>query len=228
TTVARIGAPRDLGMRLWVGRNRLEIAGEHSQRLLDHDLRGPLQVLGVHVRPAPLEALTIAARHTCSLACPLGVRNSPARSRLRGRSPTCPERDIAASTSLPAQSGLIWARFLRVVLKHPGPMDNRDEKTGVFQTSTFSALAAAGDAQPQPAADPADLPKRSGPTVEEEARARIATLEREAKALGEVPEAALLFHEVGLLWEDPLRNPRNAAVAFQAAYRLAPGDRKST
>ncbi len=56
----------------------------------------------------------------------------------------------------------------------------------------------------------------------DEARARIATLERETRALGDVPEAALLFHELGLLWEDPLRNPRNAASAFQAAYRLAP------
>ncbi|HET9449906.1 MAG TPA: Adventurous gliding motility protein K, partial [Aggregicoccus sp.] len=57
---------------------------------------------------------------------------------------------------------------------------------------------------------------------EDEARARIATLEREAKALGTDPQAALLFHEIGLLWEDPLKNPRNAAVAFQNAYKLAP------
>jgi len=56
----------------------------------------------------------------------------------------------------------------------------------------------------------------------EEARERIAALEREARALGDGPEAALLFHEMGLLWEDPLRNPRSAASAFQAAYRLAP------
>jgi tetratricopeptide (TPR) repeat protein len=56
----------------------------------------------------------------------------------------------------------------------------------------------------------------------DEVRARIAALEREARALGDGPEAALLFHELGLLWEDPLRNPRNAASAFQAAYRLAP------
>lgn len=57
---------------------------------------------------------------------------------------------------------------------------------------------------------------------EEEARNRIAVLEREAKAVGNDPASALLFHEIGLLWEDPLRNPRNAAVAFQNAYRLAP------
>lgn len=56
----------------------------------------------------------------------------------------------------------------------------------------------------------------------DEVRARIAALEREARALSDGPEAALLFHELGLLWEDPLRNPRNAASAFQAAYRLAP------
>ncbi|MGO9064475.1 MAG: tetratricopeptide repeat protein [Myxococcaceae bacterium] len=55
-----------------------------------------------------------------------------------------------------------------------------------------------------------------------EARARIGLLEREARALGEGPEAALLFHEMGVLWEDPLHNPRNAAAAFQTAFRLAP------
>ncbi len=56
----------------------------------------------------------------------------------------------------------------------------------------------------------------------DDARSRIAALEREVRALGDAKEAALLFHEMGLLWEDPLRNPRNAAAAFQAAYRLAP------
>ncbi len=59
-------------------------------------------------------------------------------------------------------------------------------------------------------------------TPEQEARERIAALEREAKALGNEPQAALLFHEMGLLWEEPLKNPRNAAVAFQNAYKLAP------
>src|SRR5205823_9039673 len=62
----------------------------------------------------------------------------------------------------------------------------------------------------------------AAPSAEEDARSRIAVLEREAKALGNDPASALLFHEIGLLWEDPLRNARNAAVAFQNAYRLAP------
>jgi hypothetical protein len=57
---------------------------------------------------------------------------------------------------------------------------------------------------------------------EEEARGRIATLEREARALGADPRAALLFHEIGLLWESPLKHPRHAAVAYQAAYKLSP------
>ncbi|HYX92157.1 MAG TPA: tetratricopeptide repeat protein, partial [Myxococcaceae bacterium] len=61
------------------------------------------------------------------------------------------------------------------------------------------------------------------PSVAEEvARQRITTLEREARALGNDPSAALLFHEIGLLWEDPLKNPRNAAVAYQQAFRVAP------
>jgi tetratricopeptide (TPR) repeat protein len=58
--------------------------------------------------------------------------------------------------------------------------------------------------------------------IEEEARHRVAALEREAKALGTSATAALLFHEMGLLWETPLKHPRNAAVAYQSAYKLAP------
>jgi tetratricopeptide (TPR) repeat protein len=61
-------------------------------------------------------------------------------------------------------------------------------------------------------------------TPEDEARERIAALEREARALSasDPQAAALLFHELGLLWEETLKNPRNAAVAFQNAYKLAP------
>ncbi|MCY1014199.1 tetratricopeptide repeat protein [Pyxidicoccus sp. MSG2] len=68
------------------------------------------------------------------------------------------------------------------------------------------------------------LPAPPNTSAEDEARERIASLEREAKALSttEPQAAALLFHEVGLLWEEPLKNPRNAAVAFQSAYKLAP------
>ena len=69
------------------------------------------------------------------------------------------------------------------------------------------------------------LPVQTGePTTatEDEARARIATLEKEARALGNSTAAALLFHEMGLLWEQPLRHPRNAAVAYQSAFKLAP------
>ncbi len=58
--------------------------------------------------------------------------------------------------------------------------------------------------------------------TEEEARSRIATLEREARAIGNQPAAALLFHEMGLLWESPLKHARNAAVAYQSAFKLAP------
>ncbi|WNG46847.1 tetratricopeptide repeat protein [Archangium minus] len=64
------------------------------------------------------------------------------------------------------------------------------------------------------------MPPASSP--EQEARERITSLEREARALGADPQAALLFHEMGRLWEDPLKNPRNAAMAYNQAYRLAP------
>ncbi|WP_395857165.1 Adventurous gliding motility protein K [Cystobacter fuscus] len=63
-------------------------------------------------------------------------------------------------------------------------------------------------------------PAASSP--EQDARERIASLEREARALGTEPQAALLFHEMGRLWEDPLKNPRNAAMAYNQAYRIAP------
>jgi tetratricopeptide (TPR) repeat protein len=58
--------------------------------------------------------------------------------------------------------------------------------------------------------------------VEAEVRARIADLEREARALDPDPRSARLFHEAGLLWERPLGNLRAAAAAFQSAYRIAP------
>lgn len=82
-------------------------------------------------------------------------------------------------------------------------------------------------AQPTPSPPPAPAANvlASRPpslAAEEEARARIAVLEREAKARAGDPGSALLFHEIGLLWEDPLKNPRNAAVAYQNAYKLAP------
>jgi len=70
----------------------------------------------------------------------------------------------------------------------------------------------AGTLQSLPPADP----------TEDTVRQQIAALEREAKALGNDPAGALLFHEMGVLWEDVLKNPRNAAVAYQNAYRLAP------
>ncbi len=68
---------------------------------------------------------------------------------------------------------------------------------------------------PAPSAEPVTA-------TEEEARARITTLEREARAIGNQPAAALLFHEMGLLWESPLKHARNAAVAYQSAFKLAP------
>ena len=59
-------------------------------------------------------------------------------------------------------------------------------------------------------------------SLDDAAKIRIDALEREAKARGNDSVAALLYHEIGLLWEDPLKNPRNAAVAYQNAYRLSP------
>ncbi len=70
----------------------------------------------------------------------------------------------------------------------------------------------------EPAAAPRPV---SSPSADDQLRARVAGLEREAKALGNDPRAALLFYEAGLLWER-LKNPRNAAVAYQASYKVSP------
>lgn len=97
------------------------------------------------------------------------------------------------------------------------------ERNDLPRTTSFAQIPAL---QPK---DPAaqsmtgnlqQLPQASA--NDEQARAQIASLEREAKALGADPAAAMLFHQIGLLWEDPLKNPPNAAVAYQKAYKLAP------
>jgi tetratricopeptide (TPR) repeat protein len=59
--------------------------------------------------------------------------------------------------------------------------------------------------------------------VEADAQALLARLDRESKALGNVPAAASLFHEMGQLWEQPLKSPRNAAICYQNAFKLDPG-----
>jgi len=69
---------------------------------------------------------------------------------------------------------------------------------------------------------PAPRSAGSGETEAAEVRARVAALEREAKALEPDPRSARLYHELGLLWERPLGNLRAAAAAFQSAFRLAP------
>ncbi|PZR07115.1 MAG: Adventurous gliding motility protein K, partial [Archangium gephyra] len=87
------------------------------------------------------------------------------------------------------------------------------EQHGEFPRTLSTAIPAI--------ANPAEL-SQPATASDEEARERIAALEREARALGPVPAAALLFHEIGLLWESPLKHPRNAAVAYQQAFKLAP------
>src|SRR5216683_659524 len=88
--------------------------------------------------------------------------------------------------------------------------------------TAISPLEAAIPATEQLAAALQTLSPAQRTEQEEAGRQQIASLEREAKALGSDPGAALLFHQIGLLWEDSLKNPRNAAVAYQNAFRLAP------
>ncbi|MGC4113431.1 MAG: Adventurous gliding motility protein K [Myxococcales bacterium] len=77
---------------------------------------------------------------------------------------------------------------------------------------------AAAALQSLPAA-PATAPHPLSP---EQVQELIAVLEREAKVLGNDAAGARLHHEMGLLWEGPLKNARNAAVCYQNAYRLNP------
>lgn len=46
--------------------------------------------------------------------------------------------------------------------------------------------------------------------------------EREARAYGTDPAAARLWHEAGLVYEEQLGRPRQAAVCYQTAFRIAP------
>jgi len=55
-----------------------------------------------------------------------------------------------------------------------------------------------------------------------DAKRRIAQLEREVRAAGDSPSAARLLHEIGRLWEAQQPNHRNAAIAWQNAFRLDP------
>ncbi len=80
--------------------------------------------------------------------------------------------------------------------------------------------------RPPPAAAPAAPAAveagEPSPLTAAQAQELIAAYEREAKALGTDPGAARLFHAMGLLWEEVLKNQRNAAVCYQNAYKLAP------
>ncbi|MFL5319560.1 MAG: Adventurous gliding motility protein K, partial [Myxococcaceae bacterium] len=94
------------------------------------------------------------------------------------------------------------------------------ERNDLPRTTSFATIPAV---QPTNAAQTLGNQLQQFPAgVDEDARAQIAVLDREAKALGNDPSAAMLFHQIGLLWEDPLKNPPNAAVAYQKAYKLAP------
>ncbi len=101
------------------------------------------------------------------------------------------------------------------------------EQNDLTRTSSSASVPPPEGAPAKPAAEVLAQAVGTFPpasTLEDEARDRIAVFEREARALSasDPQSAALLFHELGLVWEELLKNPRNAAVAFQNAYKLAP------
>lgn len=85
-----------------------------------------------------------------------------------------------------------------------------------------SAHAAGSDlAAPQQAATTEAPSPQPHPLSAEQIQELLEAFEREAKALGNDPAAARLHHEMGLLREGLLKNPRQAAGCYQRAYQLS-------
>lgn len=90
--------------------------------------------------------------------------------------------------------------------------------------------------RPRPRLDPSTLPKlpalRTGPVEDpalspeetEHFQALIQEYEREAKAQGDSPAAALLYLEIGRIWEEKLGKHKNAASYYQKAFNLSSND----
>ena len=74
---------------------------------------------------------------------------------------------------------------------------------------------------PTPSVNPSPAPANTIVHREDELQGLLARYEREAKALGQVPAAAPLLHEMGQLWE-ALKSPRNASLCYENALRLDP------
>lgn len=91
-----------------------------------------------------------------------------------------------------------------------------------------SVAAAAPPARPVMAALPplstAPPPPQAPPSPEDAARWQeaIASYDREAKALGADKRAAPLWFEIGRIFEERLLQPRQAASAYQAAFKTDP------
>ncbi|WP_373048065.1 tetratricopeptide repeat protein [Vulgatibacter sp.] len=98
-------------------------------------------------------------------------------------------------------------------------MLDRSSKTGGPVVLPVESPAPAASAEP--ASDFPSLhsePVAAEPTAEAIA-SRIAAFERESRARG---GDAALHHEIGRLWESWQKSPRNAAIAYQNAYREDP------
>ncbi len=103
--------------------------------------------------------------------------------------------------------------------------------SGIPAASGLGPLPSAADLprlppvpQPAPRAEGEPAPALAARTPEENERwqSLIAGYEREAKALGNQPQAATLYLEIGRIWEEQLGKQRNAAMCYQRAFHLAP------
>ena len=112
-------------------------------------------------------------------------------------------------------------RVLRIAGGMPhGGRDMLERTTEPAQPAAGSAAAHDAPAHQAPAR-PDDFPslhsEPAAPRDGEAIAARIAAWERELRARGGDPA---LHREIGRLWEIGPRSPRNAAIAYQNAYRL--------
>ncbi|MBN2361356.1 MAG: tetratricopeptide repeat protein, partial [Deltaproteobacteria bacterium] len=103
------------------------------------------------------------------------------------------------------------------------PMKDEDVTSGVSTLQRVARPPAAPVAAPLPPLQQGAVPSEPAPADIEQAKATVEHCEREAKAFGKTPAAAPLWFEAGRLYEQVLRNSRQAASCYQAAFTADAG-----
>lgn len=97
-------------------------------------------------------------------------------------------------------------------------MRDEDVTSGVATLHPIARPPATPAATALPALVLPAAPVDASPSEFERAKATVEHCEREAKAYGKIAAAAPLWFEAGRLYEHVLRNPRQAASCYQAAF----------